>query len=150
MPRQLLSVDTVADQLRVLGVRPVQVWQVHTAFTKVGPLDGGPLGLIEALRAALGDGGTLVMPSMTDDHCCEHFALVDGWLGERGLQRRGIVGLADAATCARTSGRGRLGGAAAHLTRRPSSIPSAQTRSATTLGQACVSDYCRKSFCHAS
>ena len=29
------------------------------------------------------------------DHCCEHFALVDGWLGERGLQRRGIVGHAE-------------------------------------------------------
>ena len=179
-------------------------------------MDGGPLGLIEALRAALGESGTLVMPSMTDDddhpfdprstpcpamgvtadsfwrlpgvlrsdspnafaalgpfaefitsphplspphgpdcpvgrvwehggsvlllgvghdgnttvhlaehmadvryrrrkhatimqdgaptrfeyeeidHCCERFALVDGWLGERGLQRRGVVGHAEA------------------------------------------------------
>ena len=30
-------------------------------------MDRGPQGLIEVLRAALGDGGTLVMPSMTDD-----------------------------------------------------------------------------------
>ena len=30
------------------------------------------------------------------DHRCERFALVDGWLDERTLQRRGIVGLADA------------------------------------------------------
>ena len=39
MPKQLLSVDAVADQLRVLGVRPGQVLQVHTAFSKVGPMD---------------------------------------------------------------------------------------------------------------
>ena len=30
------------------------------------------------------------------DHCCERFALVDGWLDERGLQRRGVVGHAEA------------------------------------------------------
>ena len=67
MPKQLLSIDAVADQLRALGVRPGQVMEVHTAFSRVGPMDRGPLGLIEALRAALGDSGTLVMPSMTDD-----------------------------------------------------------------------------------
>ena len=59
MPNKLLSLDDAADQLRVLIVRPRQVLQVHTAFSKVGPKEGGSLGLIEALRAALGDGGTL-------------------------------------------------------------------------------------------
>jgi aminoglycoside 3-N-acetyltransferase len=33
----------------------------------VRPVEGGPLGLIEALRAALGCDGTLVMPSWTGD-----------------------------------------------------------------------------------
>ena len=43
---------------------------VHTAFSKVRPVESGPAGLIEALRLALGPGGTLVMPSMAsdDDH----------------------------------------------------------------------------------
>jgi aminoglycoside 3-N-acetyltransferase len=30
------------------------------------------------------------------DHCCQNFTLVDVWLDERGLQRRGIVGHAEA------------------------------------------------------
>ena len=30
------------------------------------------------------------------DHCCQNFSLVDGWLDERGLQRRGEVGNAEA------------------------------------------------------
>jgi aminoglycoside N3'-acetyltransferase len=40
---------------------------VHTSFRAVRPVEGGPLGLIEALRAALGANGTLVMPSWTGD-----------------------------------------------------------------------------------
>ena len=47
--------------------QPGGVLIVHTAFSKVGPVDGGPHGLIEALRAALGADGTLVMPSMCED-----------------------------------------------------------------------------------
>jgi aminoglycoside N3'-acetyltransferase len=40
---------------------------VHTSFRAVRPVEGGPLGLIAALRAALGPNGTLVMPSWTGD-----------------------------------------------------------------------------------
>jgi len=40
---------------------------VHTAFSRVRPVEGGPQGLILALRDALGPDGTLVMPSMSDD-----------------------------------------------------------------------------------
>ncbi len=57
----------VTGQLLDLGVQPGGVLLVHTAFSRVRPLEGGPVGLIEALRAALGPDGTLVMPSMTDD-----------------------------------------------------------------------------------
>lgn len=57
-------------QLRDLGVQPGAVLLVHTAFSKVEPVEGGPSGLIAALRAALGPEGALVMPSMSsdDDH----------------------------------------------------------------------------------
>lgn len=54
-------------QLRALGVRPGGVLLVHTAFSRVRPVGGGPTGLVEALRAAVGPAGTLVMPAMTDD-----------------------------------------------------------------------------------
>jgi aminoglycoside 3-N-acetyltransferase len=40
---------------------------VHTAFSKIQPVAGGPHELISALHSAVGDSGTLVMPSMSDD-----------------------------------------------------------------------------------
>jgi aminoglycoside 3-N-acetyltransferase len=62
-----MSRDEVIHQLLTLGVRTGGVLLVHTAFSRVRPVEGGPLGLIEALRAAVGPGGTLAMPSMADD-----------------------------------------------------------------------------------
>jgi aminoglycoside 3-N-acetyltransferase len=53
-------------QLTELGVRSGGVLLVHTSFRAVRPVDGGPLGLIEALQRAVGEAGTLVMPTMTD------------------------------------------------------------------------------------
>jgi len=67
MIRSPLSTHEVARQLTDLGVRPGGIVLVHTAFSSVGPIDGGPQGLIAALREALGPDGTLVMPSMSND-----------------------------------------------------------------------------------
>lgn len=53
----------MADQLRTLGVREGGVLLVHASFRAIRPVQGGPLGVIEALREALGPGGTLTMPS---------------------------------------------------------------------------------------
>lgn len=50
-----------------LGVQPGDVLLVHTAFSTVKPVEGGPAGLIVALIQAVGSDGTLVMPSMSDD-----------------------------------------------------------------------------------
>jgi aminoglycoside 3-N-acetyltransferase len=57
----------LVEQLRALGVERGGVLVVHSAFSKVRPVEGGPRGLIEALRTALGEDGTLVMPSVSDD-----------------------------------------------------------------------------------
>jgi aminoglycoside N3'-acetyltransferase len=65
--RQVCTQHELIEQLRDLGVQPGMVLQVHTAFSRVGPVEGGPVGLVAALRVALGPAGTLVMPSMSDD-----------------------------------------------------------------------------------
>ncbi|HEX7012236.1 MAG TPA: AAC(3) family N-acetyltransferase [Steroidobacteraceae bacterium] len=62
-----LDIPALARELRALGVEPGGVLVVHTAFSKIAPVENGPQGLIEALRTALGPDGTLVMPSMSDD-----------------------------------------------------------------------------------
>jgi aminoglycoside 3-N-acetyltransferase len=59
--------ESLTRQLLALGVQPGGVLLVHCALSRVKPVAGGPAGLIAALRAALGPGGTLVMPSMSDD-----------------------------------------------------------------------------------
>lgn len=62
----ILSRAEVAAQLRHLGVKRGGVLLVHASFRAVRPIEGGPPGLIEALRDALGPDGTLVMPSWTE------------------------------------------------------------------------------------
>src|SRR5438552_1255701 len=61
------SRDALAGQLRTIGVGAGDVLLVHTSFRAVRPVEGGPLGLIEALRDVIGPRGTLVMPSWADD-----------------------------------------------------------------------------------
>jgi aminoglycoside 3-N-acetyltransferase len=57
----------LTTQLLELGVKRGGVLLVHTSFSKVGVVEGGPRGLIVALQMAVGPEGTLVMPSMSDD-----------------------------------------------------------------------------------
>lgn len=64
--RATRSAAEVRAQLEQLGVARGDVLVVHTSFKAVAPIEGGPRGLIEALSAALGPSGTLVMPTMTD------------------------------------------------------------------------------------
>jgi aminoglycoside 3-N-acetyltransferase len=61
-----MQVVDLIEQLRRLGVQAGSVLVVHTAFSKVGPIEGGPDALIQALQTTVGPSGTLVMPSMSD------------------------------------------------------------------------------------
>lgn len=56
----------VSDQLAALGVQRGGILIVHTSFSAIAPIEGGPAGLIAALLETLGADGTLVMPSMSD------------------------------------------------------------------------------------
>jgi len=59
--------EQIADDLVALGVSGDGVLVVHTAFSSFGGRAGAPSDLIAALRLAAGAGGTVVMPSMSDD-----------------------------------------------------------------------------------
>ena len=48
-------------------MQPGGVLLVHTAFSQLARVEGGPRGLIAALREVVGPEGTLAMPSMSDD-----------------------------------------------------------------------------------
>lgn len=65
--RRELSRAEVTAQLRALGVARDGVLLVHASFRATRPVAGGTLGLVEALRDALGPGGTLVLPSWPED-----------------------------------------------------------------------------------
>ena len=52
--------DLVAD-LRQLGVREGDALMIHASLRKIGPVDGGATGVLDALDAAVGPGGTLMM-----------------------------------------------------------------------------------------
>lgn len=67
MTLRTIDSSEMARQLLALGVQPGGVLVVHTAFSKVAPLEDGARSLIKALLTALGRTGTLVIPSMTDD-----------------------------------------------------------------------------------
>jgi aminoglycoside N3'-acetyltransferase len=62
-----ISRAQLVDQLRTLGVRQGGVLVVHLSYRTVRPVEGGPAGLIEALCAAAGRAGTIVMPSWGGD-----------------------------------------------------------------------------------
>ena len=63
----MIGKDDLLRQLAALGIEPGGVLLVHAAFSRIAPVEHGLRGMIEALLAALGEGGTLVMPSMADD-----------------------------------------------------------------------------------
>jgi aminoglycoside N3'-acetyltransferase len=64
---RVISRAEVTEQLQALGVEKGGVLLVHTSFRATRPVEGGPAGLIESLRDAIGPKGTLVMPSWTGE-----------------------------------------------------------------------------------
>lgn len=59
--------EVLLQQLIALGVQDGDLLLVHTAFSQVGPIEGGPEAFIATLQEAIGPRGTLMMPSMADD-----------------------------------------------------------------------------------
>jgi aminoglycoside N3'-acetyltransferase len=62
-----ISVADLAGQVRALGVTAGDLLMIHASMCKVGPVERGALGLIDALREAVGRGGTLLMVLSADE-----------------------------------------------------------------------------------
>ena len=57
----MTSVDALASQLRSLGVPRGGTVMVHASLRALGPVDGGPAGVVAALDRVVGPSGTLLM-----------------------------------------------------------------------------------------
>jgi len=62
MDRPPLAGNDLAAQLRALGVDGSAPLMVHASLRRLGPVEGGAEGVVDALLAALTPGGTLVFP----------------------------------------------------------------------------------------
>lgn len=65
---ELYTVETMQADLRALGVKEGVTLLVHSSFKALGKwVCGGPAAVVLALEAALGEQGTLVMPTHSSD-----------------------------------------------------------------------------------
>lgn len=119
----VLSRATVARQLRELGVREGGVLLVHTSYRLVHPVEGGPMGLMEALREALGRSGTLVLPSWSAaddepfDPAATQAATDLGVMADMFWRQPGVLRSRHSFACAA------VGPAAAHIVSDPLPLP---------------------------
>ncbi|MFF8732552.1 aminoglycoside N(3)-acetyltransferase [Streptomyces sp. NPDC015171] len=63
----LVTRDTLAAQLRLLGVETGEILLVHSSLSSLGWVNGGAVAVVQALLDALGPSGTLVVPAQTGD-----------------------------------------------------------------------------------
>lgn len=63
----MLAFDDLVSGFRDLGVQPGDTLLVHSSYKSFGPVDGGPQTVVDALLAALGADGTLIMPTFNFD-----------------------------------------------------------------------------------
>jgi aminoglycoside 3-N-acetyltransferase len=61
------TIASLRDDLLALGVRPGMALLVHSSLSALGWVSGGPVAVVLALEAALGEAGTLVMPTHSGD-----------------------------------------------------------------------------------
>ena len=114
---------TLVAQLRALGVRDGDVLLVHTSFRAVRPVDGGPAGLVDALRAAVGPAGTIVMPSWGDDDDTPFDAATTPVATDLGVVAETFRHVPGVVRSAHNHAFAALGPAAAHVTADPLPLP---------------------------
>ncbi|MET7743805.1 AAC(3) family N-acetyltransferase [Streptomyces sp. NPDC005385] len=63
----LVTRDSLAADLRTLGVQAGETLLVHSSLSSLGWVNGGPVTLVQGLLDALGPDGTLVVPTQSGD-----------------------------------------------------------------------------------
>ncbi|MEM6461530.1 MAG: AAC(3) family N-acetyltransferase [Pseudomonadota bacterium] len=63
----MLTKTELLHQLEALGLHKCSLLMVHASLRRIGAVEGGASGLIDALMERLGPNGTLVMPMGADD-----------------------------------------------------------------------------------
>jgi len=63
----MLTFERLVEDFRDLGVEEGDTLLVHSSYKSFGPVDGGPQTVVRALEAALGEEGTLIMPTFNFD-----------------------------------------------------------------------------------
>jgi len=80
-----LTVTSLADRLRSCGLAKGQTVLVHLTMSKLGWVIGGAEAVILALLAAVGDTGTIMMPTLTGDNTdpsqWQHPPVPESWWG---------------------------------------------------------------------
>lgn len=61
----LVTRDTLATQLRALGVEPGETLLMHSSLSSLGWVCGGAVAVVQGLFDTLGPDGTLVVPTQT-------------------------------------------------------------------------------------
>ncbi|MDZ7849489.1 MAG: AAC(3) family N-acetyltransferase [Halodesulfurarchaeum sp.] len=79
-----VTMAAIAADLRALGVESGDTLFVHTSLSSIGWVSGGAQAVVEALLAAVGPNGTLVMPAhtgqYTDPDDWENPPIPDDWV----------------------------------------------------------------------
>ncbi|GIO10954.1 AAC(3) family N-acetyltransferase [Cohnella xylanilytica] len=64
----VVTVDSLAEDLRAIGVRAGDTLIVHSSLSRIGWVCGGPVAVVQALMETITPQGNLVMPTHTGDY----------------------------------------------------------------------------------
>ena len=87
--RPYVTRDSLAADLRKLGVGAGQHILLHASLRSLGWVEGGATAVVDALCDVLGPAGTLVVPAMTPDNSATSRLYLDRIRGMTWWQRRG-------------------------------------------------------------